>query len=358
MGGGIFADQLAPGSPNFDSFLEKTQSYIDKIIIGEGEILFYKWLSGELPGEQRVYTREDINGEVLELSTVGIPGFSDSKINEYPYCAAYTSRSCPFRCGFCSGIRQWGKYRKKKPGQVLEELSQLSKNYRKHLFYFCDSLLNPTITELAEELEKSRLSIYWEGYLRVDKTAGEIENIRLWRRTGFYRAWLGLESGSQRTLDGMDKGITIQQTKNVVSGLASVGIKTSALVVVGYPGETEADFQQTLDLIGELSADLYEVWCSPFNFFMNAQVQSDKWTKKSIPLYTGKLKDMLMLQTWTLKCEPSREESYRRMNRLTALIRESGIPMPYSLHDISQSDKRWKELHPDAVPPMIELTQL
>jgi hypothetical protein len=357
IGGGIFADQLAIGSPNLEYFLERTKPYIDKIIIGEGEILCYKLLCGELPGSQRVYTLHDIKEEVLNLSSVDVPDFSDFKLQHYPYSAAYTSRSCPFQCGFCSETIQWGKYRKKEAAQIVEELTRLYRKHNKQLFYLCDSLLNPTITGFANEFVKSNISIYWEGYLRSDKEVCDMENIFLWRRGGFYRAWLGVESGSQHVLDLMDKRITVEQIKASVSGLACAGIKVSALWVVGYPGETEEDFLLTLDLLEELSDDIYEVWCSPFNYYLSGQVKSGKWAKDSIPLYPVNVNDILIVQTWVLNREPSREEAYRRMNRLIRHCKKFGIPTPYSLNEIYEADKRWKKLHKHAVPTMMEFKE-
>lgn len=357
MGGGVFADQLAIGSPNLEFFLEKTKSFIDYLIVGEGEILFHKLLCGELPDSQRVYTLKDIKEEVIDLSTADIPDFSNFDLQHYPYSALYTSRSCPFQCGFCSETIQWGKYRKKSAVQVADELMKSYREYDKQLFYLCDSLLNPTITGFAHELIKADVSIYWEGYLRAEQDASDIENLRLWRQGGFYRAWLGLESGSQRTLNAMDKRITVAQIRAAVSGLAYVGIKTSTLWVVGFPGETEEDFRSTLDLIEELADNIYEVWCSPFNFFLKGQAISDKWSKESSLLYPENVKDILIVQTWILNREPDREETYRRMNRLINRCKKLGIPTPFSSHDIYEADRRWKKLHKNSVPAMIEFIE-
>ena len=129
MGGGVFADQLAPGSPDWDLFLEKNP-FIDKIIIGEGELLFLKLLRNELPGAQKIFTLGDINGEILNISSLEIPDFSGFDLNYYPALAAYTSRSCPFQCNFCSETVRWGKYRKKDAEQVVSEIDDKESAYR------------------------------------------------------------------------------------------------------------------------------------------------------------------------------------------------------------------------------------
>ncbi|MCP4153891.1 MAG: radical SAM protein, partial [bacterium] len=264
MGGGVFADQLCNDSPNLEIFLEKTRPYLDKIIIGEGEILFLKWLRGELPASQRVYTFNDIDRQILDLSSVELLDMTDFDIRNYPYIVSYTSRSCPFQCSFCSETIQWGKYRKKSARKVYEELMELYKRYNTQLFLLSDSLLNPVIHELSEEFLKSGTSIYWEGWLRVDKHVTNVEDTLKWRRSGFYHARLGIESGSEHVLELMGKMISLDQIRTSVSSLAAVGIKTTTLWIVGHPGETEEDFQQTLDLIEELRNDIYEAECRPF----------------------------------------------------------------------------------------------
>lgn len=356
MGGGVFAEALAPGSANLDYFLDRTRDFIDTIIIGEGEQLFLKMLHGQLPLSQRVYTLKDIDREVLDLSRVGIPDYGDLELLCYPYLSSYTGRSCPFQCGFCSETVQWGPYRRKSAGQVVKELNRLSRRHNCRLFLMGDSLLNPIVTELAQECLKENCSIYWDGYLRADRHVCDAGNAALWRRGGFYRARLGVESGSPRVLEAMGKKITAAQIRSAVSNLAATGIKTTTYWVVGYPEETEADFQHTLDLIEQLKDDIYEADCNPFTYFPIGQVNSDWWAKKYSDslLYPEEAKEMLWVQTWIMNCQPHREEMYNRLNRFVRHCARLDIPNPYSLRDIYRADERWKTLHPNTVPPLLE----
>jgi hypothetical protein len=354
FGGGIFAEQLAIGSPNWQRFLEMTASYIDKIIVGEGENLLLKFLQDELPPGQRIYTLADIDNNLLDLSSAPIPDFSDYPLNSYSIMAAYVSRSCPFQCSFCSETVQWGKYRKKKPEQIVTELKTLSGTYGKQLFLMCDSLLNPVVTELSERLLEARLSLYWDGYLRADKPVCNRENTLLWRQGGFYRARLGVESGSRKVLDMMRKGITPEQIKDAVCSLADAGIKTTTYWVIGYPGETDADFLMTLELLEALKDNIYEAWASPFFYYYSGQVNAPQWLVKNKPVFPEEAMDMLMLQTWDVEGEPEREEVYSRVSRFVQHCHKLRIPHPYSLHDIYKADERWKKLHKNAVPALVE----
>lgn len=357
MGGGIFADQLAPGSPNLDFFKEKTRDYIDKIIIGEGEALFLRFLRGELEDSQRVFTFNDIGATGLDLSRVDVPDFSDFDLSYYPHLAHYGARSCPYQCKFCSETVNWGKYRKKDVSQTVKEFIELYKRYSYQLFLMTDSTLNPIMTPLSNEIIKSGTAIYWDGFLRADKHVCNTENTLLWRRGGFYRAKLGLESGSQSVLNLMSKRTTIEQNREALAALAYAGIKTTTFWLFGYPGETEKDFQMTLEFIEECQDNIYEADCNAFNYYLTGQVNSEEWWKNNevALLYPGWAKEMLITETWIMDCEPSREVAYSRVNRFVDHCKKLGIPNPYSLKDIHRADERWKKLHKNAVPPIVEL---
>jgi hypothetical protein len=64
---------------------------------------------------------------------------------------------------------------------------------------------------------------------------------------------------------------------------------------------------------------------------------------------------MVITQTWILEDEPPREAAYQRINRFIAHCKRLGIPNPYSLNDVYKADERWKHLHKNAVPSVIEL---
>ena len=356
MGGGIFADQLSIGSPTLQLFMEKTP-YIDKIIAGEGELLFLKLLRGELPEGQRVYTLKDIENQTVDLSTADIPDFSDFDVSLYPLLASYASRSCPFQCSFCSETVQWGKYRKKSVGQVVDEMSKLQKKYGGQLFLFGDSLINPVVSELAGEFIERGLTIYWDAYLRADEPVCDQERTSMWRKGGFYRARLGIESGSQKILDSMNKKTSVDQIKAALRSLAQAGIKTTTYWVLGHPGETEEDFQATLDLVEEMHESIYEVDWHPFFYYPSGQVNSEKWaTENGLRLlYPEDTTDMLITPTWELNALPTREETYERVQRFAEHCKRLSIPNPYSLKDIYEADQRWKKLQKNAVPPLADL---
>jgi len=356
IGGGIFADQLAPGSPNLEYFIEKTKEYIDAIIIGEGEELMVRFLKGELEPTQRVYGLLDVQGKYVDMSGMDIPDFSDFDLNPYPFLAHFGARSCPYQCHFCSETINWGKYRRKDVTQSVAEFIRLYKRHGMQLFLLTDSTLNPIVTPLANEFIKSGVAIYWDGFLRADKHVCNIDNTILWRQGGFYRAKLGLESGSQRVLDLMNKEITIEQSRQALAALAFAGIKTTTFWLFGFPGETEADFLQTLAFLTENKDTIYEADCNAFNYFLTGQANSEEWLKnnKGVLLYPEIENEVLISPTWVLDGEPSREEAYNRVNRFIDHCKKLGIPNPYSLKDVCRADERWQKIHKNAVPAVVD----
>ncbi len=357
MGGGIFAGTMALDSPNLEYFLERTRDTIDYVIVGKGEVFMLKALQGELPPGKRVFTAREFEEEIprLPVPPSGMPDLSDLELQHYPYLAASASSGCPFKCKFCNSPVYYGEYTKKDIDRVVREMTQLHQQYGSRIFFMTDALLNPIIGDLSGEIIKNGTALYYDGYFRVDKETCNTADTLKWRRGGFYRARLGVESGSQRVLDLMDKGITVEQTKTAIASLAYAGIKATAYIVIGYPGETEEDFQLTLKLLEDIRNDVWQAECIPFAYYYNGQPGSDRWAEKRKLLYPPSAKELLITQTWVVDEEPRREEVYNRVFRFGRRCRELGIPNPYSLNEIYKADERWVKLQKNAVPPLVEL---
>lgn len=354
MGGAVFSQELQEEAPDFDAFLKRTP-YIDHCFIGEGEELLLKWLRGEVAPGQKVISPRSVPVPGFELESAPVPDFADFDIQLYPHLAASASRSCPFQCKFCAETLYWRPYRRQSAGRVADQLKSLFRQYGRKLFLMCDSLLNPIVSDLAARLQGAGL--YWDGYLRVAVPVCDDQQTLRWREGGFYRARLGIESGSARVLKLMGKKITPRQIRRALQSLAAAGIKTTTYWVIGYPGETEEDFRETLDLIGQMKDDIYEAECNHFRYFPAGQVNSAQWGRqiRHLSLYPEAASGMLMYRTWTLDGRPGRQETFQRVNRFVRHCRKLGIPNPYSLEEIHRADERWARLHKHAVPSLARL---
>lgn len=355
MGGAIFLDRFTIGSPDYEYLLSRIDDIVDKIIIGEGEILLLKLLEGEFPESQKVLTIKDIDRQVIRLDQVELPDLSDFNMESYPYLGVIGSKSCPFNCSFCAGTVYFGEYRHKEAKQIVEEMKTLYHRYGNQIFFMCDSLLNPIIHDLSLELINSDFVAYFDGYFRVDEPSANLDNTIQWRRGGFYRARIGIESGSQHVLDLIDKEIKVEQSKATLVNLAEAGIKTTAYLVAGLPGETEEDFQMTLDFIEEMKDYIYQVEVNPFRYYYTGQPNSHNWEKNRILLFPENARELLIYQTWVVNERPLRQERFERLFKIAEFCKELGVPNPYSISEIYEADKRWKKLHKNAVPSLIEL---
>jgi hypothetical protein len=356
MGGPVFSQELHHNSPNFQRFLENEYCrYIDHILIGEGENLLLQLLKGSMTERKKVYSLDDINCELVNLEESPLPDFTDYDLPLYAMIPSYTSRGCPYRCSFCAETVYWIRYRNKAAKKIADEFDFLSKKYNRRLFVLADSIINFNVTELSKELVRRNIKVYWDVFLKVDQASLSLENTFLWRRGGFYRARLGAESGSQRILDIIGKKITVKESKETVYNLATAGIKTTVYMIMGHPGETEEDFQQTLDYLTEMQDYIYEAECNPFRYYYSGQSHGDIWEDKRRLLYPKEATDLLMTEAFYVATQPSRQVIYERVCRFVEHCDMLGIPNPYSVSDIYKADERWKMLQRNAVLSVFEV---
>jgi len=357
MGGGVFADLLAKDSPNFNTILQETDGIIDKFFIGQSEKMLFYYLEGKLDDKQRYYSLTDDTSFRVTLDELPIPIYDDSdlNVNSYYGMGATGSVSCKYQCSFCNEIKFWGAYQKKDGDKLTNEILYLFNKYGFQYFFMTDSFLNPIVNDFANAIVKSGIPVYYDSYLRVDDQSSDINNTLLWRKGGFYRARIGVESGSQKILDLMDKRITIEQTKNTISSLAYAGIKTTTYWVIGFPGETEEDFQQTLKLLEDLKDDIYQAECAFFDYYYSGQSGSDLWKGKRKLLFSEEFSGMLLVKTWVLDESPGFDSMMDRLYRFVKCCSELNIPNPYSLSELQFADERWHKLHKNAVPFLIDL---
>ncbi len=342
VGGGIFADDLAPGSYNLNVLLQE-YPFVDHVVIGEGELLFLKLLQGEL--DKRVMSIADIEGTMLDIAESCLPDFSDLSLELYYHLTIEGGRSCPFQCQFCSETVQWGRYRKKPMSLFARQLVDLADRYGNKSFFLADSLINPYVTNLADELLKRKANILYDGYLRADEPVTNRDRVKLWARSGLYRVRLGLESGSAHVLGLIGKRTKPQIYSEVLKSLASAGVRTTTYWVLGFPGETEQDFQETLYFIREHRQHIYELEAHPYYYSPEGQVGSGQ--HEGYSLYPDDVTQIVKFKRWDIRDRgPTREETFNRLRRLTQFAADLGLPNIYTMSERFQAEDRWQLLHP------------
>lgn len=162
-----------------------------------------------------------------------------------------TTRGCPFKCNWCAKPIFGNRYNSRSPERVVEELALLSSKFGAKYFWVTDDIfgLKPGwVTRFNELIQAQGLSIKYKiqsrsDLLLKDHTIDELVD------SGLYEVWVGAESGSQKILDAMDKGITLEQIKESTKLLQQKGVKVAYFLQFGYLGETKEDIQSTLDMV-------------------------------------------------------------------------------------------------------------
>jgi radical SAM superfamily enzyme YgiQ (UPF0313 family) len=167
-----------------------------------------------------------------------------------------SSRGCPYRCNWCSKPVYGHHYHFRSPEHVAAEMLHLKRTLAPEHIWFADDIfaLSAQWTErFAEAVETLGARIPFKMQSRCDlMTRGAVQALR---RAGCAEVWMGAESGSQKILDAMEKGITIDQTRRACANLRGHGVRVGLFIQLGYPGETWEDIQTTIRLVRETRPD-------------------------------------------------------------------------------------------------------
>ncbi len=173
-----------------------------------------------------------------------------------PMVTVMSSRGCPYNCSYCFKGIVGRTYRQRSPGNIIAELRQVIDQYDVRNFYFIDDLFTidrHRLNALTEQLVAARLDIRWQCLGRVDRVDAEV--LRKMYAAGCRRIHYGIESGNQQILDGVGKGIKLEQVRQAVRWTQEAGIEVKGYFMLGLPGDTEETLQQTIDLATELDLD-------------------------------------------------------------------------------------------------------
>ncbi|GEM_PF-116840 len=248
----------------------KNISSIDVIVRGEGEVTFLELVRAieTKTGFENVagisYRKE---GEIFHndnrplignIDTLPWPARHLVDMKKYgnnlfgiPAITVISSRGCPMKCVFCSAGVMWGtKYRCRTPENVADEIEYLKREYGIKAIWFFDDTLNLNrkhINGLIEEFNRRRLNISWYCGIRLDIVDREL--LKNMRKSGCIHIAFGVESGSQKVLDKINKKINLSQLDSVVKWSKEFGIYTKAFFMFGLPEETYQDAMKTVELI-------------------------------------------------------------------------------------------------------------
>ncbi|MFH1791609.1 MAG: radical SAM protein [Candidatus Omnitrophota bacterium] len=178
-----------------------------------------------------------------------------------------TSRGCPSSCIFCSAHRMFGKkVRARGMDGIFREIALLVENYGIEAFVITDDTFvvkKDRVLDFCRRIKKEFPGLKWNCQARVNMFDDEIA--RALKDANCIQVDFGVESGSQRVLDGLRKGIRAEDTVRAFDACRAAGLRTLATLIIGNPGEEEEDLIKTKALIERIKPDFcLTYYATPF----------------------------------------------------------------------------------------------
>jgi radical SAM superfamily enzyme YgiQ (UPF0313 family) len=169
-----------------------------------------------------------------------------------------TARGCAYRCRWCSHQVYGQTHRRRNPLLVVDEVEWLLQEYSPDMVWVSDDVFtihHDWLRKYAAEMRRRGLHIPFECISRADRLNDEMMDILA--ELGCFRVWIGSESGSQRILDSMDRGVKLEQVQKAVELSRSHGIQSGMFLMWGYEGEEIEDIEATVQHVSKSQPDLF-----------------------------------------------------------------------------------------------------
>jgi anaerobic magnesium-protoporphyrin IX monomethyl ester cyclase len=273
------ATVIVSSSDAADHYEKYLQQGADFVIIGEAEgtlldlinhltekktteLTLMKGLAFIEKGEIKHTGRREV---LKDLDALPTPAWDLVKVEEYKkrwlkkngYFSlnVVTTRGCPYKCNWCAKPIYGNRYNSHSADRTVSELKILIDRYQPDHIWFCDDIfgLKPGwLNNFSASVKSNHLKFRYKIQSRVDLLVEE-DTVKNLAESGCETVWLGAESGSQKILDAMDKGIQVEQIYKARKLLKEYTIHCAFFLQFGYLGEThkdeEATFQMVLDLM-------------------------------------------------------------------------------------------------------------
>jgi len=256
-----------------------------------------------------------------------------------------STRGCPFHCNWCAKPI-WGQlYAMRSPGNVAEELAVVKRTVRPDHIWFADDIFGlqaEWVRDFAEEVAARDAAVPFTIQSRVDLMKEDA--VVSLARAGCREVWLGAESGSQKILDAMDKGTTVEQIRLARKTLGKYDIRACFFIQFGYPGETFDDILSTVGLVREtMPSDVgisvsYPLPGTKFHAMVkNELAGKDHWTDSN---------DLAMMYEGTYETD-----FYRGLHDLLhedletrQQVQEGKLAGEIAAAELQRIDQRWTEM--------------
>jgi len=265
------------GGPHLSVFPQETLSYpfVDFGVNGEGESVMLELVERLAQGLESddvqglIYRKNGIvcvNPSMIvnDVDSLPFPAYHllpmarySSIIGLHPVSTMISSRGCPYQCHFCFKQPSDKNIRFRSPERVVDEMEFLVDRYGIKEIMFYDDVMTAKrshVVGICEEILRRGLKVKWEAPARIEHVDESM--LALMRKSGCIRLRYGVESGDEGILKLMNKGITLEQVKNVFRITKKAHIEDFAYFMIGYAHETPDTLQRTIDFALELDPDL------------------------------------------------------------------------------------------------------
>jgi anaerobic magnesium-protoporphyrin IX monomethyl ester cyclase len=214
-------------------------------------------------------------GSLRGLDRIPVPDYADFPWDRYPVkiVPLMTGRGCQWdKCAFCSDVvsASGRGFRTRSVENVLLEIQEQARRHETTSFVFLDLKLNSypdMIRGVAAEIQSYVQGAEWVGAVHVDlrKDNGlSRQDLKTAVAGGMRRVSFGLESGSQRMLDLMNKGSNVERNSEFIADAHAAGLSIRCTMFKGFPGETAADMEATATFLEKHASRLDRVRFNEF----------------------------------------------------------------------------------------------
>jgi len=256
-----------------DEYLEAGADYV---VPGEGELVIERLLMGD-PAPDGVVYRDPSTGSVVRTAPSeqirdldSLPWPDRERIDLHRYLSAWrerhgvgsvsliTARGCPYSCRWCSHSTYGKTHRRRSPAGVADEAEWILKHYGPEMLWYADDVFtihHGWTLKYAAELKRRGIRVPFECITRADRLSPQIADTLA--EMGCTRVWIGSESGSQRVLDAMERGVRVEQVQEAVGLARSRGIESGMFLMWGYEGEQIEDIEATVEHVKHCRPDVF-----------------------------------------------------------------------------------------------------
>lgn len=169
-----------------------------------------------------------------------------------------TARGCPYHCRWCSHSTFGKTHRRRSPEGVAAEVEWIAGRYQPDMLWLADDVFtihHGWLDRYAAEMKRRGLRIPFECITRADRLTDRVA--AQLAELGCFRVWIGSESGSQRILDAMERGVTVAEVRSAVSQLKQHAIQAGMFFMWGYEGEDLPDIEATYEHVKACEPDVF-----------------------------------------------------------------------------------------------------